>query len=116
MNDSSETYRAPKTVAIHVARPSRGSILVNEATATSDDPDGDEQQAAALEDLGKRRVEHDDEGERGPERRERRVPGGPQETEDLDGGERRDERDRGRQDRRRRRRGRRAGPGRARRH
>ena len=67
--------------------------MANAATAVEDDPDRDEQQPAALEDPRDRRVEHDGEGERGAERRERRVAGPLQEPEDLARREGRDERD-----------------------
>ena len=63
-----------------------------------DDPDGDEQQAAALQDLRECGIEHDDEGEDHPERRERRVAGALEKLEGLHRGEDRDQRDRGRQD------------------
>ena len=61
-------------------------------------PDGDEQEPAALEDPRDRRVEHDDEGERSAERRERPVAGPLQEPEDLDRREGGDERHGGGED------------------
>ena len=71
---------------------------MNAATAISTMPDGDEQEPAALEDPRDRRVEDDDEGERGAERRERPDSRPAQEPEDLDRGEGRDERDGGGED------------------
>ena len=65
------------------------------ATADQDDPDGHEQQPAAVEDRREGGIEDDDQRERGAERREGRVPGTAQKPEDLDRGERGDDRDAG---------------------
>ena len=51
MNASSETYSAPKTVAIQACEPVARIGLGERRDRDEDDPDGDEQEAAALEDL-----------------------------------------------------------------
>src|SRR4051794_19436395 len=58
-----------------------------------DDPDGDEQQAAALEDLGEGGIEDHGEREHGPEGRQRPEPRAAQQLEDLASGERRQDGD-----------------------
>jgi hypothetical protein len=59
-----------------------------------DDPHGPEQQPAPLEDAGRRRIEHDREGERRAQGRQRRIAGDAEQPEDLDRGQGRGERHR----------------------
>ena len=73
MNASSEMYSAPKMVDIQVCRPSCGSILVNDATATRTIPTATSRRPLPVEHLGERGVEDDDERERRPEPDERAV-------------------------------------------
>ena len=84
MNDSIATYSAPNTVAIHAWRPSCGSIAREGRDRGEDDADGDEEEAAALEDVREGGVEDDDEGQHRAERREALVAGRAQEAEGLD--------------------------------
>ncbi len=83
--------------------PGRETVVRVQATERGDrdqhDADGAQQQAAPLQFGRDGRVEDDSEGERGPERRKRRVSGRVQEPEHLDGREDRHDGDGDGQDR-----------------
>ena len=86
-NDSSDTYSAPKIVAIHVARPSCGSVRANAATATSTMPTAPSSSPLPSRTVGNAASRTIARASAVPERRERRVARRSQQPEDLERGQ-----------------------------